>query len=507
MNQSLVLSEIHHPDHIPPLPAMSPFLSRMIHQQNSDTPDTLTITDKTYPSVLPTATNLMGWYTHDDSEEEVDPVTHHHRPCRPGVRGWLRTGLRGYYAHVMPEGYPEPAQEGAISNEECKREQGHRIVGVESAVIALTERINELERDNRRLRNTVSVKSQRVDRLQRSMLRMQKMYEENEIEEMEKWENEGMEKTVNGNRKWDSWYELLDVSWPFSKRVHFPTLLKEATKFSQELKALSIDRGSQENGDCVQHQELGDCLRIQPRLHDAYAFLTIDGQKVQVTSKKAEDKSEEKRFEDVPIVREFPEVFPEDLPGLPPARQVEFQIDYSPVLHLVKIDDPNITIEEYIRIEEEKDQKRDKVFNWETTKYGKIWYDKDIHDLRSVETEFPAIAFNDQISSKKTLSCEPMVSSLNNEIDFRVLFDDSDDEDYTPTISYFDDLDFLKDFKNKFPAIVYNNALTSKLDFLTEPSVSPQHIDEFDWKDETSFSECDEEEQNVLNFNDLFPLT
>ncbi|GJU36065.1 putative reverse transcriptase domain-containing protein [Tanacetum coccineum] len=40
--------------------------------------------------------------------------------------------------------------------------------------------------------------------------------------------------------------------------------------------------------------------------------------------------SEEKRLEDVPIVREFPEVFPEDLPGLPPTRQVEFQIDLVP---------------------------------------------------------------------------------------------------------------------------------------------------------------------------------
>ncbi|GKC25829.1 putative reverse transcriptase domain-containing protein [Tanacetum coccineum] len=47
----------------------------------------------------------------------------------------------------------------------------------------------------------------------------------------------------------------------------------------------------------------------------------------QVTSKKAEDKSKVKRLEDVPIVQEFPEVFPEDLPGLPRARQVEFQID------------------------------------------------------------------------------------------------------------------------------------------------------------------------------------
>ncbi|GKD58754.1 putative reverse transcriptase domain-containing protein [Tanacetum coccineum] len=38
-------------------------------------------------------------------------------------------------------------------------------------------------------------------------------------------------------------------------------------------------------------------------------------------------KSKEKRLEDVPIVQDFPEVFPEDLPGLPPTQQVEFQID------------------------------------------------------------------------------------------------------------------------------------------------------------------------------------
>nr|GEX85519.1 putative reverse transcriptase domain-containing protein [Tanacetum cinerariifolium] len=35
----------------------------------------------------------------------------------------------------------------------------------------------------------------------------------------------------------------------------------------------------------------------------------------------------EKRLKDVPIVRDFPKVFPEDLPSLPPTRQVEFQID------------------------------------------------------------------------------------------------------------------------------------------------------------------------------------
>ncbi|GJU22581.1 hypothetical protein Tco_1155923 [Tanacetum coccineum] len=40
-----------------------------------------------------------------------------------------------------------------------------------------------------------------------------------------------------------------------------------------------------------------------------------------------EKKSNEKRLEDIPVVWEFLEVFPENLPGLPPVRQVEFQID------------------------------------------------------------------------------------------------------------------------------------------------------------------------------------
>ncbi|GJS04320.1 hypothetical protein Tco_0320828 [Tanacetum coccineum] len=143
----------------------------------------------------------------------------------------------------------------------------------------------------------------------------------------------------------------------------------------------------------------------------------------------------------------------------------------------------------------------------ETAKYGKIWYNEDVHDLRSVETEFPAIVFNDNLTSNETLSCEPTVSSLNDEIDFRISFDESDDEDYTvvfdknsfsykiistndlktdsendnekvnmplfpspePTVSCIDDLDFFKDFENEFPAIVYNDALTSKSDFLTKP--------------------------------------
>nr|GEX68920.1 putative reverse transcriptase domain-containing protein [Tanacetum cinerariifolium] len=46
--------------------------------------------------------------------------------------------------------------------------------------------------------------------------------------------------------------------------------------------------------------------------------------------KETKDKSNEKRLENVPIVRDFLEVFPEDFPGLPSTRQVEFQIDLVP---------------------------------------------------------------------------------------------------------------------------------------------------------------------------------
>ncbi|GJV92072.1 putative reverse transcriptase domain-containing protein [Tanacetum coccineum] len=52
----------------------------------------------------------------------------------------------------------------------------------------------------------------------------------------------------------------------------------------------------------------------------------LDEEKAQVT----EQESKEKRLEDVPVIQDFPEVFPEDLPGLPPPRQVEFRIDLIP---------------------------------------------------------------------------------------------------------------------------------------------------------------------------------
>nr|GEX08759.1 hypothetical protein [Tanacetum cinerariifolium] len=48
-----------------------------------------------------------------------------------------------------------------------------------------------------------------------------------------------------------------------------------------------------------------------------------------------EDKLKEKRMEDVPVIHDFVKVFPEELPGLPPSRQVEFRIDLVPGAALV----------------------------------------------------------------------------------------------------------------------------------------------------------------------------
>nr|GEV57590.1 integrase, catalytic region, zinc finger, CCHC-type, peptidase aspartic, catalytic [Tanacetum cinerariifolium] len=193
-------------------------------------------------------------------------------------------------------------------------------------------------------------------------------------------------------------------------------------------------------------------------------------------------------------------------------------------------------MEEYIMLEEEKARKREKVFNWEIGKYGKIWYDEDVQDLRFVKTEFPSIVFNDNLTSDETLSCEPTVSSLNdNEIDFRISFDESDDEDYTvvnmddPNITMkeyimleeekarkrrkefkwetakygkiWDDEDVhdLRFVKTEFPAIVFNDNLTSDETLSCEPTVSSLNDNEIDFR--ISF---DDEDYTVVFDQNLF---
>ncbi|GKC10477.1 reverse transcriptase domain-containing protein [Tanacetum coccineum] len=58
--------------------------------------------------------------------------------------------------------------------------------------------------------------------------------------------------------------------------------------------------------------------------------IPIDSETLIIRAQVMEKKSDEKRLEDLPVVKEFLEVFHGDLPVLPPVRQVEFQIDLIP---------------------------------------------------------------------------------------------------------------------------------------------------------------------------------
>ncbi|GJZ63348.1 ty3-gypsy retrotransposon protein [Tanacetum coccineum] len=194
------------------------------------------------------------------------------------------------------------------------------------------------------------------------------------------------------------------------------------------------------------------------------------------------------------------------------------------------MDDPNITMEEYIKIEEENARSRGLTFNWKTAKFGRMehYYEEDrfmnfeeefpaiIFEKINGEsfdaeqrgiineydegkedymTEFPAIVFNN--TSDTTPPYEPTVSPPN-----EILENDDCNIALSPNPIIDHDLDYFNDFENEFPAIVYNDGLTSKSDLGIKTLVSDDSTDEFNFIDETSLSEYDEE--IISPFNDLF---
>nr|GEY05097.1 putative reverse transcriptase domain-containing protein [Tanacetum cinerariifolium] len=84
-------------------------------------------------------------------------------------------------------------------------------------------------------------------------------------------------------------------------------------------------RGNESNNERESRLTVISCSKAQEYMAKGCQIFLA-----QISAKKEEDKSEGKQLKDVPIVWDFPEVFPDDLPGLPPARPVEFQIDLIP---------------------------------------------------------------------------------------------------------------------------------------------------------------------------------
>ncbi|GJW16634.1 zinc finger, CCHC-type containing protein [Tanacetum coccineum] len=70
------------------------------------------------------------------------------------------------------------------------------------------------------------------------------------------------------------------------------------------------------------------------------------------------------------------------------------------------MDDPNITMEEYIQLMADKARGHDQTFNWETTTYGKV-YCEDLDSFTDFDTDFPAIVYNDILTSNQNVSSEP----------------------------------------------------------------------------------------------------
>nr|GEX70970.1 hypothetical protein [Tanacetum cinerariifolium] len=98
------------------------------------------------------------------------------------------------------------------------------------------------------------------------------------------------------------------------------------------------------------------------------------------------------------------------------------------------MDDPDITMKEYIQLEAKKARKRGQEFNWETATYGKVKYFEDIDYFKDFENEFPAIVYKDALTSKLEVSSERTISAHHiKKVDFNfaISFDESDEEDYT----------------------------------------------------------------------------
>ncbi|GKB85143.1 hypothetical protein Tco_0957415 [Tanacetum coccineum] len=72
------------------------------------------------------------------------------------------------------------------------------------------------------------------------------------------------------------------------------------------------------------------------------------------------------------------------------------------------------------------------MFNWDVVAYGKVRYHEDIDYFKEFKRDFPAIVFNNTVTTDHKISSEPTVSPLDdNQIDFIISFDETDDEDYT----------------------------------------------------------------------------
>nr|GFB30272.1 hypothetical protein [Tanacetum cinerariifolium] len=178
------------------------------------------------------------------------------------------------------------------------------------------------------------------------------------------------------------------------------------------------------------------------------------------------------------------------------------------------MDNTYLTMEEYIELEAEKARSYGRAFNWETTTYDKVSYFDDFDYLKDFENEFPAIVYDDALTSGPEISFEPTYKMDNPYLTMEEYIELEAEKacrygrafNWETTtydkVSYFDDFDYLKDFENEFPAIVYDDALRSGPEISFEPTVRPLYDDQIDFI--ISFDEFDDEDYIVMYDKDSF---
>ncbi|GKC93887.1 putative reverse transcriptase domain-containing protein [Tanacetum coccineum] len=173
-----------------------------------------------------------------------------------------------------------------------------------------------------------------------------------------------------------------------------------------------IFRGNESNNGRESRLTIISCSKAQEYMAKGCQIFLA-----QISAKKKEDKSEGKQLKGVPIVRDFPEVFPEDLSGLPLTRPVEFQIDLisgaapvarvpslpwgAPVLFIKKKDGSFWMCIDYRELNKLTVKNRyplpriDDLFDQlqGSSIYSKIDMRSGYHQLRVREQDFPKTAF------------------------------------------------------------------------------------------------------------------
>ncbi|GJR48308.1 putative reverse transcriptase domain-containing protein [Tanacetum coccineum] len=101
------------------------------------------------------------------------------------------------------------------------------------------------------------------------------------------------------------------------------------TRFSSMLDIITVKIGASYEVELVDGRVLGtfDVIIGMDWLVKHNAVIVCGKKVVRIPYENKMLISKEKRIEEVPVIHDFLEVFPEELPGLPPPRQVEFQID------------------------------------------------------------------------------------------------------------------------------------------------------------------------------------